>query len=230
MGGINHQPCNRPKTQYLRFSTLMSRALSNARAQLELSNVRLEDILLREMGYPQGDGTVNSVLVGLNESCDSIRVLITEISNLRGNMKQNDYEDLHLVLGIKVADVVDGLAGRNLATPESLNSVAETMDAGGFYQMLDRLNTGAESLLELTAALVAKFDGLSSKEPDYRITAVLERNLSGNIKVEFANLYSAWNSFQELFLASSMVSTEIWYRYSQVGSLLVSPRAERALA
>jgi hypothetical protein len=41
---------------------------------------------------------------------------------------------------------------------------------------------------------------------------------------------AVWNQFQDLFLASSMISTELWYRFSNVGSLLSGPKPQSAVA
>ena len=55
---------------------------------------------------------------------------------------------------------------------------------------------------------------------DGKLNELLETNRPGNIKVEFARLYAAWGKFQQVFLASAMCSTELWYRYTGAGSLL----------
>jgi len=62
-----------------------------------------------------------------------------------------------------------------------------------------------------------------------KLNLVLEENRSGNFKQEFARLYCAWAKFQQLFLASSMLSTDLWYRNCGVSSLL-SPQVRESAA
>lgn len=54
------------------------------------------------------------------------------------------------------------------------------------------------------------------------LNLVLEQNQALNFRREFVVLYSAWASFEQAFLISSLISTEVWYRFNRFGSLVIS--------
>jgi hypothetical protein len=63
---------------------------------------------------------------------------------------------------------------------------------------------------------VSALEGIARKG---EVTRTLEENRPGNIKEAFANLYCAWAKFNQDFLASSLLSTELWYAFNGYGSL-----------
>ncbi len=232
MGGINHQPCNRPGTAYLRFSVLMSRALSNARASIDKANVNLEDVLLREMGHEFGTGTLADVAACLGESDRYLHHMKLAVGLLRKNMKENDFVDLHKLLGLDPEKVATDFTESSIINygAETLRAVAVVLKVDGFYEMLDVFESRADHLRGQTAKLVDGFKKLQPSEAKGEVTQVLEGNLPGNIRAEFARLYSDWNKFHQIFLASSVLSTEIWYRWIKAGSLITGPQTQAAVA
>jgi hypothetical protein len=93
MGGQNHQPCNRPQTNYLRLSTKMSRDLSVARAYFEQANIALEDVLLQELAG-QGGGSVKHIIEQLSDSKAALAEMMKTIGLLRADMHSHAFEDL----------------------------------------------------------------------------------------------------------------------------------------
>lgn len=223
MGGINHQPCNRPKTAYLRFSTLMSRALSNARAEFEKGNVCLEDVLLRETTHRFGTGTLADAIRSLNNSRRFLHDVQLAAHLLRKNMQENKFEDLHKQLGIDLSGITAELREAGIASGPKLDSVATVLSSGGFYAVLDVFVEFTKELRADIDALAKGLTLLTGAESSGTVTDILEGNLPGNIRVEFARTYSRFNRFQEFFLASSAISTDVWYRWINAGTLAGGP-------
>lgn len=220
MGGINHQPCGKPDTQYLYFAIQMSRALSKARVSFEQANIELEDILLKEMQRESHTGSIAGMYIRLEESIACLRSLINHISGLRADMRMHGYEDLSNTLAVNAHEVANDLKPFGLASDEALSNVGHVMSNGNFYAILDMFDIRVAHLVQDTILLKDGVISLRTHEAKNTVTEVLERNLDGNIKIAFAKLYNNWNTFHELFLASSMLSTELWYRFMCVGSLV----------
>jgi len=52
------------------------------------------------------------------------------------------------------------------------------------------------------------------------LTDILEKNQPGNIKLLFETLYISWMNFNHLFVASSLLSTALWYQANNCSSLI----------
>lgn len=226
MGGQNHQPCNRPQTNYLRFSTKMSRDLSMARTHMETANVHLEDVLLGELGYG-GGGSLSEVLEHLAKSGMSLAVMQDTIRLLRKDMAENAFDDLPTLYSANLEGIGIEFSSAGLVEDEAWNSVVDIMREHGFYGMLDFFEQEASSLQLKTVELNSAIRSANFAARAGQLNLVLEQNQPANFKVQFAQLYSAWHRFQQIFLASSMLSTELWYRYCDAGSLLEQASGEQ---
>ena len=126
--------------------------------------------------------------------------------------------------GLKTMDF-DAL-GRALATKGAINDLmvwnhlTAKMKSGGFAEMLSYFEGEIQKLSTATEMLQKQIDGLKSAASAAKVNELVERNQQGNIKLSFAQLYSSWNSFCQAFLVSSIISTELWYDYQNVGSLV----------
>jgi len=217
MGGINHQPCNKKApANYLFFSTQMSRAMSIARSQFELANVNLEDVLLFEMGK-RPPAHLEGSKAFLDASVTALRDMQTALGGLRANMKEVGYVDLPSLRYLPLEDRGSEFTSLGIVDKTQWNAVVATMKDGSFYAVLDVFEKYIKSIRRQTEALGVAMVALSARQGD--VTDVLERNLDGNIKVPFAQLYREWCEFQVYFLSSSMLSTELWYAQNQHGSL-----------
>lgn len=230
MGGINHQPCRK----FLGFSTRMSRALSLGRAQLEQANVFLEDTLLMELDPEmRGEQGLHDVSFYLVNSRHALVSLQSVTGALQSFMAECDHIDLFKVMNIHPMQVALDLATANLARRDQLVAAAAKMHESGFHAVLAEFHATANTLIVKTDRLLAKVHELQQQQRNaehFSLTSVLEENLPGNFKIEFAQLYDGWNEFQAYFLASAMISTEVWYRHSNVGSLRTGPQPAVAVA
>ncbi len=218
MGGINHQPCNRPGPAYLTHSVAMSRYLSLAHSRLEAANVHLEDILLAEMGGHSG--TTNHMITALDESISGLQRLRDQVKKLVEAMRGSNYVDLPTKHSFDLEKLGETLVQEGIVDKSAWEFVADLVGRGSFYDVFAYFDAEAKRLVALTEALRAGVTGLEQEVGRGEITLVLERNESGNIKVAFAQLYTAWNEFHRRFLASSMLSTELWYSFNRTGSLI----------
>lgn len=219
MGGQNHQPCNRSQTSYLRFSTKMSLDLSVARAYLEQANIVLEDVLLQEL--EEGGGrSLKDVVEKLSASDTALTEMTRTISLLRSDMSSHAFEDLPTLQSVDLDTLGEELASTGLVQINAWATVSDTMHRHGFYGMLDFFEQEINHLQLKTKELVSAVCAAELSARAGELNLVLEQNQRTNFKVQFATLYSAWHQFQQVFLASSMLSTDLWYRYCGVGSLL----------
>ena len=214
MGGQNHQPCSK----YVENSTKLSRFLSLAYAELELGNVALEDLILTELGG--GRGSVEPILARLHVSREAINEALLTTTRLREQMDANDFLDLP---GLRTMDLdTKGaqLAAHAMVSADAWKRIAEIMQVGGFYAVLPHFAACMQTLLQKTETLIESIGGLAEEAARGEVTATVETNRPRNIKQPFAELYTAWKIFQQDFLASALLSTELWYASRGYGSLV----------
>lgn len=215
MGGKNHQPCGR----YLKNSTLMSRSMSLAMSSLELANVALEDVILAELSGSTGDTT--PILLQLDESMNHLTDMQDAACALAEQMKAEDYVDLPPMKTIDMVGFGREMRAAGLHRSEaSWLTISTLMQKSGFEQTLRHHSATVVRIMELTRDLKSRIVDTGRAAEDGQLTAELEQNKALNFKAEFARVYTAWAEFQQEFLASSMVSTEVWYSFNKAGSLL----------
>ncbi|TXH07422.1 MAG: hypothetical protein E6Q06_02720 [Candidatus Moraniibacteriota bacterium] len=228
MGGKNHQPCK----HYLLNSTRLSRHLSLAYGHLEFGNAALEDILIIELS-PDRDPQ------GAVESYQAIRrelaVSGTELGHaklalaaLRQQMDETGFADLPTLGKIDLSQIGQSLAESGMVNLAAWKQVHELMKAGGFYAMVARFDADIDELGALNRALQAKFAQLESPVTAGILTDIVEENRPESFKPEFAALYAKWTEMNGLFLASSLMSTELWYAFTSKGTLAPTAMQLRA--
>lgn len=213
MGGKNHQPCN----IYLERSTQLSRCLSVAYAEVELGNVALEDVILAEL---RGDtASVQPIKSHLRSSRTALREAFSVADALRDQMDQNDFVDLPSLWNTDLDVIGNTFTAKKMVNEEAWLKITAIMETGGFYAVLARFMEGIRELTQKTSILFLQVEGLEEVASRGGVHHVLEENHEGNIKEAFASLYTAWNSYSQDFLASSLLSTELWYMACNYGSL-----------
>lgn len=213
MGGKNHQPC----AIYLKSSTKLSRAASIARARLESANIALEDILLTEIDKNCGDATV--LIEELMASSHSIGEAINTLRELRSEMERNKYQDLSSLRQISLGNTGADFTLEGIVDKAAWDKVASLMKSKGFWGVVGLFESRLNSLAALTSALLDKIETLAPVIAAGELSFTVEQNRSGNFKIEFARVYNMWGIFEQEFLASSMLSTELWYQFNSFGSL-----------
>ncbi|MCR4306364.1 MAG: hypothetical protein NUV42_00165 [Candidatus Yonathbacteria bacterium] len=195
----------------------MSRYASLAFAHLEMANVALEDLLLMEMSSTKGD--ISNVQNQLESSRQNIIHLIDTAQRLKDEMNHRGYRDPVTICPVDLDAIGTALVKDGLVNAEAWHKVAKNARSGGFYANLAMIHEQALSLAEYTDKLSERVEGLRKHAKDGTIMRVLEENLSGNLKPEFAKLYNTWIRFQAYFLASSLLSTEVHYAFNGYDSL-----------
>jgi len=214
MGGRNHQPCNK----YLENSTRLSRSVSQANLMLEHSNIALEDVILAEL---RGDkSTMRTVQHYLLASGDYVRQALADITALANQMNVLGYTDLPEINDPRVSYEGGELSDRGIVLCRSWVKMYDLWREKTFYGVLDYFTTALLEIERDTMTLAKKISGLQDHAEDGKIHTILESNMDGNFKVEFAKLYTSWNTFLSDFMASSLISTTIWYLNETVGTLL----------
>ena len=214
MGGQNHQPCSK----YLENSTRLSRSLSLAHAQLEIANVALEDVLLRELS--KQIGSIAPIKKSLEDSEQSLKESLLVLDSLKKQMEANHYMDLPPLHTLDLISIGEKLAERKVVDGGSWKKMTQIIKRGTFYAAIQHFKGRIVGLHNLTQKLANECFGLARHAESGEVNIVLEQNHDNNIKNTFGQLYTAWSSFHQEFLASSLISTEIWYHYSEYGSLL----------
>ena len=210
MGGKNHQPCSK----YLPQSTKLSRSMSLASAELELANVALENIILAELNGEQRSR--DDLMSHLQLSLASLREAGRVVGDLRHEMKANTYKDLPPLHELDLLEVGTQMAHQGLVELSSWEKMSEIMKQGTFFANLDFFGEMMSDLERKTTNLMMTFGRIKNR----KLSEVAEENQSSNFKASFARLYTAWSSFHAHFLASSLLSTEVWYAFMDYGSLV----------
>lgn len=215
MGGKNHQPCG----QYLQNSTKMSRFMSLAFMTLEQANVALEDVILAE--FNNGKGNVDDIVSQLVASANYLDDMKSTVADLRQQMADLNYVDLPPLARMDMSAFGQQLVAGGLHTSQSdYNDAATIMVRGGFWEMISVFDARIDELIDQTSNLREAVIATNSSATTGELHLVLEENRVGNFKPKFAELYTSWASFQQLFLASSLISTEVWYQFNRSGSLI----------
>lgn len=213
MGGKNHQPCS----GFLKNSTELSRCLSLALAHLELGNVAFEDVILVELDG--GTGSLDSMITSLERSQTDLAGAKQALSNLKVQMDDQSFEDLPSLQTVDLDTVGERLASEGKINEQKWRQVAEVMREHGFYGMIDIFDQHLAFLSQLTGTLIDQTRLLKPAAAKSDVAVTLEENREGNLRPAFAALYTEWGNFNALFLASSLVSTELWYAWNRFGSL-----------
>lgn len=215
MGGINHQPCS----HYLRWSTKLSRAVSLARAELDLANVALEDVLLKELDLHRKKSDEDEVVEHLRASSVSLLDAGRTIEDLRQEMKTAKYRDLPPIKELDLEEIGCRLEQAGVVDRLAWDKMGQTMRDQGFEENLDSFGRWLDLIAKQTNVLIMALKRLGNRS----IMDVTEGNDANNFKIAFARLYTSWGKFHAEFLASSLVSTEVWYTYMGYGSLIEKP-------
>jgi hypothetical protein len=213
MGGKNHQPCN----HYLGESTTLSRNISLAHARLELGNVVLEDIILSELGGKRG--STKLLIKRLHSSCDHIQKALVDCEKLRQKMKENNFVDLPTLATSDLNEIGNNLIQMGMVNGSHWTHISDLMGKGGFRSVLSFFEQCLNDLLSKTRTLITCIEEIKTSMEAGLTNVIMEENREGNIKIAFAVLYQKWNEFEQHFMASSMLSTELWYRYKNHSSI-----------
>lgn len=214
MGGMNHQPCR----NFLKPSTMLSKHVSMANLQLLQANVFLEDILLAEMD--NGKKSLAPVIFTLKQSAKSLGDASMTLVSLKELMDERNYQDLPSLHTLNLKELGVELADQGAVNLIAWNKMRILMRDGTFYTNVAHFSGMFQRLTSETVALTEKFVALEQRAEAGLLTSVLEENQEGNIKFAFAKLLTSWTSFMQEFLASSLVSTEVWYANCGFGSIL----------
>lgn len=228
MGGKNHQPCR----HYLFNSTQLSKHLSLAYAHLELGNASLEDIILCELDAEhtlQGGDHYPVLMHELDVSIHELRNAQKALLQLHAQMQTDNFADLPTLGKINLGSIGTHLIHQGTTDLMAWGRAESIMEKGGFYAMVAHFEVDLAELINLSQALHAKFQALKQNAYQGTLSTVTEENQAGNFKIEFAALYTKWNQFNGLFLASSLISTELWYAFTDNGSL-ASPESRFQVA
>lgn len=217
MGGKNHQPCG----SYLVNSTLLSRSTSQGAINLQKANIALEDLILDELCGRCGD--FDSIVKSLKETIDSFIEVTDRLDDLHKQMRENHFKDLPSLHVLNLSVLGNSLAIQGIVSSSAWDEVQSIMEKKGFYGIIELFRTRVLYLRNLSQDLLQAVLCLESDAKNGVIERVLEENRRGNIKVPFAKLFTEWSYFEQIFLASSMLSTELYYQYNNYGSLVDFP-------
>lgn len=214
MGGQNHQPCNK----YLTNSTRLSRALSAGRICLEQANLALEDLILAEL---DGNiGSIDPVISSLTDSDEALAEMQEHASALREQMRQEGYTDLPPLADLDLPAFALCLETNGMSDETTTANISTMLQSGGFWSVLEYFDVRIVELRQQTQELRSQVKQAHEEAAAGVLQEVLEENGPANFKCAFASLYTTWASFQQHFLASSLISTEVWYRHIDAGSLI----------
>ena len=219
MGGKNHQPCNKPSTGYLIESTKLSRALSSALAHLELANVDLENVLLGEL-IDKKSHTLGHMIGNLKISELNLNEALKNLDTLESKMDRFYFQDLPTLKTVDLDMIGRSFIQRKMVDKIAWEVVRKAMKRGGFRNMLKYFKHGIYCIISQTIELQNIIRALESTANGAGLTDVLEKNQPGNIKIIFGALYTSWCGFNQVFLASSLLSTELWYQATNCPSLV----------
>ncbi|MBU4480143.1 hypothetical protein KKG48_01725 [Patescibacteria group bacterium] len=215
VGAKNHQPCS----HYLVNSTKLSKTLSIAYISLEKANVSLENVLLAELTRESSAGTLE-ILKELQVSLSSLSEANSVCNNLHSQMDEKNYSDPDSLYTVKLEVLGALFVSEEMVSQTAWKKISELTEKQGFYSMLGHFQKQISVLSQQTEKVIQKISALVEIAGTSQINLVLEENTDANIKVEFFRLYTIWSKFNQEFIASAVLSTELWYLQNKCGSLL----------
>ncbi len=126
MGGQNHQPCR----IYLAESTRLSRFLSLGRAELELGNVALEDLILAELDGQIGE--IATIISHLEISKQALAGAADMVGKIRQKMYNNNFADMPNLRKLILGTLRTSFIAKSLVDADSWNTITCRMLRGGF--------------------------------------------------------------------------------------------------
>jgi len=199
---------------------MLSRALSSAFVQMELANVSLEDLIISEITNTPTSKSTRLIVERLSESLHEIRNAQRSVVALGQSMTEKSFTDLPTLASVDLPEIGRRLTLEGMVSAEAWAEVSSIMRTVGFRGMLVQFGDMIAQIHAQTTDLITCIEAVENHAREGTMTLVLEENKVGNFKVEFAQLYHSWTRLQQLFLASSMRSTELWYRFNRFGSLV----------
>lgn len=200
---MNHQPCG----AYLKNSTRLSRQVSMTTVDLESANVHLENVILGELDgiYAPLDPIIDS----LQSAERNLQVALDVCDDLRRQMEENEYHDLPTLKTVNLDSLGQVLSKGRIVESQAWVTMVRMIKNGTFYSNIGHFENGFRLAMDNIGTLREKFELLSQEAQS--MVQVAERNLKGNFKVAFAKAFTQWLRFHQEFLASSLVSTELYY-------------------
>lgn len=230
MGGINHQPCR----NYLAQSTVLSALVCASRLRLEDANIHLEKALLSELEQHRGNpGEFTSALTALDGSIKGADDTITALGKLEQDMRDTNYQPWPAFARFNTADKLMGL-GKDLAVKGLIDLVAFEAIAlpqldGGFYATIALLRIELQQVRQRMVELRSAMGDSVMLAEQGMLADELETNGELSFRGKFMMVYQAWNRLYSMFLASAVLSTELWFLSSGAGSLLDDKKDLRLL-
>lgn len=219
MGGQNHQPCNR----YLVESTELSKSLSLARVRIEMANVAVEDVLLSELrGDPFDAQLTADVTVSLRGSAENLRQMEFWLDKISVKLSEADGWEPPTVTQLDWERIGHELEAAGAVDKKAWDAMTTARLSTGFMGVIAVYKSKIATLVSLTEKLLVELDDLVPVISARGFAVAVEENSCGDFKLAFARLYNQWSEFQQMFLASALLSTESWYSWTNRGSLVSS--------
>lgn len=184
---------------------------------LESFNVKLEDMILVNLVNESVSPRILSIEV--RHVMDSVVRAEQSIDMLLMQMDELYYVDLPATDDFQLDEFGDKVIPRLMVGTEAYKEIATHYKAGGFRSALNHLRVKHSQFGFAVADMATKVQELADTDVD-DIAVEFESNDTGNIRPQFAVMYTTWSQFHQMFLASSLISTEIFYIQEGVDSLL----------
>ena len=214
MGAKNHQPCS----SYLANSTKLSRSVSLAYIFLEQANVALEDLLLAELEKGT-NGNVSVITQMLGNSSSALNDALKNCGNLRHQMDEKAYSEPDVLATVDLDAIGKDFHSTGLVQLDAWEKISKLTLTHGFYSVLAYFEEIISEILAKTDEVSRLVSNINEVAQTSQVNLVLEENTDANVKVEFFQLYTLWCKFNSEFIASSVLSTELWYLNNNYGSL-----------
>ena len=216
MGGCNHQPCSKIAEN----STRLSRHVSSATANIQLANVRLEDMLLVELDLELTDlGSITVMLSFLNSAKADFIKAQASATQMLGTLRSSNFIDCKDEKELDM--IIESLCIKSMLNPYYAKMVKKDRCVGGFLTCLEKIHRQIKETGRLVSKLIFVFERLQKalQSSDEKVFSHLEFNSPLNIKPAFAQLYAMLGDLNGYFLASAIISTELFYEVAGLGAL-----------
>lgn len=195
-------------------SIRFSRHLSLARAHFENGNAILGEILIGElMAGPAGrrSSLFRALTYALAASVQELCNAQAALSRLRSQMQTEGFADPPTLGRIDLSAIGMQLQRENMIASGAWKHALTLIEHGGFYEVTEYLEVRLVDIVSSGRFLCEKFRKLEPAILQGALSPIAEKNLPGNFQVECATLYTQWDHFDGLLLASSLIMTELRY-------------------
>ncbi|MBU1754843.1 hypothetical protein KKH81_00985 [Patescibacteria group bacterium] len=233
MGGQNHQPTS--SVTLIAPSAWLSQKIGDGFSEVLQANSQLENAIIVGVNHlhvedlasleDSSESYLSNAIALVRRSLETEASIQTGFENLLAAADKENYRGNPLASRVRDFDLREQFNGRLVLPSANQNAWEAIVDRVESTNILATLRWEAsefeklrEPTVELVQVLEACLERLRSDGPRGFVEAIECNDIP--LRQSYARVFSLWNYLHAMFLYSTLVMTELFYRTNSFGSLL----------